>query len=177
MSRVAKSPVLIPKGVSVTLQGQHLKVTGKQGNLEHQIHQQVEVSMNEDVLTFTAREPLQAAVALAGTTRALVYNMVQGVAQGFQKKLVLVGVGYRAQVQGAMLNLTLGYSHPINFAIPEGITIEAQSPTEMTIKGSNKQLVGQVAANIRAFRPPEPYKGKGVRYANEIIILKEAKKK
>lgn len=177
MSRVAKSPVLIPNGVEITLQGQHLQVKGKQGSLEHLIHQQVEVKITDKVLTFIPREPLQAAVALAGTTRALVHNMVQGVAQGFQKKLVLVGVGYRAQVQGAMLNLTLGYSHPINFAIPTGITIESQSPTEMTIKGSNKQLVGQVAANIRAFRPPEPYKGKGVRYADETILLKEAKKK
>ncbi|OQW95576.1 MAG: 50S ribosomal protein L6 [Beggiatoa sp. IS2] len=177
MSRVAKSPVLIPNGVEITLQGQHLQVKGKQGSLEHLIHQQVEVKITDRVLTFIPREPLQAAVALAGTTRALVHNMVQGVAQGFQKKLVLVGVGYRAQVQGAMLNLTLGYSHPINFAIPAGITIESQSPTEMTIKGSNKQLVGQVAANIRAFRPPEPYKGKGVRYADETILLKEAKKK
>jgi large subunit ribosomal protein L6 len=177
MSRVAKSPVLVPNGVEITLQGQHLQVKGKQGSLEHLIHQQVEVKITDKVLTFIPREPLQAAVALAGTTRALVHNMVQGVTQGFQKKLVLVGVGYRAQVQGTMLNLTLGYSHPINFAIPTGITIESQSPTEMTIKGSNKQLVGQVAANIRAFRPPEPYKGKGVRYADETILLKEAKKK
>jgi large subunit ribosomal protein L6 len=177
MSRVAKSSVPIPKEVEVTLQGQHLTVSGKQGSLEHLIHPQVEVKMTDKVLTFIPREPLQAAIALAGTTRALVYNMVQGTAQGFQKKLVLVGVGYRAQLQGTQLNLTLGYSHPINFVIPKGVTIEVHSPTEVTVKGSDKQLVGQVAANIRAFRPPEPYKGKGIRYANETILLKEAKKK
>jgi len=177
MSRVAKSPVNLPSGVEVTIKGQDITVKGSKGSLNHTVHSQVEVQLNDNVLTFVPRTNAKQAIALAGTTRALVNNMVVGTAQGFEKKLNLVGVGYRAQVQGKVVNLTLGFSHPVAFNIPEGITIEAPSQTELVIKGFDKQLVGQVAANIRAYRSPEPYKGKGVRYADEVIVLKEAKKK
>lgn len=177
MSRVAKSPVNLPSGVEVTINGQNITVKGSKGTLNHTVHSQVEVQVNDNVLTVAPRTSAKQAVALAGTTRALVNNMVVGTAQGFEKKLNLVGVGYRAQVQGKVLNLTLGFSHPVAFDIPEGITIEAPSQTELVVKGFDKQLVGQVAANIRAYREPEPYKGKGVRYADEVIVLKEAKKK
>lgn len=177
MSRVAKSPVNLPSGVEVTINGQNITVKGSKGTLNHTVHSQVEVQVNDNVLTVVPRTSAKQAVALAGTTRALVNNMVVGTAQGFEKKLNLVGVGYRAQVQGKVLNLTLGFSHPVAFDIPEGITIEAPSQTELVVKGFDKQLVGQVAANIRAYREPEPYKGKGVRYADEVIVLKEAKKK
>lgn len=177
MSRIAKSPIPLPKGVEVSLQGQAIKIKGKKGSLEHVIHQNVHVELTDNVLTFAPQTKSRTGNALAGTTRSLVNNMVQGVAQGFEKKLALVGVGYRAQVQGKMLNLTLGFSHPVNFEIPEGISIETPSQTDLVVKGIDKQKVGQVAANIRAFRPPEPYKGKGVKYSDEVIVMKEAKKK
>lgn len=177
MSRVANNPIELPSGVEVTLAGQAVKVKGPKGEMNHVIHDLVEMKQEDKVLSFAPRNEEQSANALAGTTRALVNNMVTGVSQGFEKKLTLIGVGYRAQAQGKKLNLSLGFSHPIDFEVPEGITIETPSQTEVVVKGIDKQQVGQVAANIRAFRPPEPYKGKGVRYADEHVIRKEAKKK
>ncbi len=177
MSRVAKSPVAIPGGVEVKLNGQQIAVKGAKGQLELSVHQNVEVSQEENILTFAPRDGAKHSRALAGTTRALINNMVLGVSKGFEKKLQLVGVGYRAQAKGKTLNLTLGFSHPVNYALPEGVTAETPSQTEILIKGIDKQLVGQVAAEIREFRRPEPYKGKGVRYADEHVRRKEAKKK
>lgn len=177
MSRIAKNPITLPQGVEVGLQTQSFQVKGAKGSLEHCIPKLVEVGLTDNTLTFTPRNQSAQADALAGTTRAIIYNLVQGVTKGFEKKLVLVGVGYRAQVQGNMLNLSLGFSHPLNFNIPSGITIESPSQTEIVVKGIDKQKVGQVAAKIRSFRPPEPYKGKGIKYSNEVIIMKEAKKK
>lgn len=177
MSRVAKKPIELPKGVEVKIDGQNISVKGPKGLMEFSVHNDVEGQINDNVVTFQAKNELQAAVALAGTTRAVVNNMVVGVSEGFERKLELVGVGYRAQAQGQTLNLTLGFSHPVAFESPEGITIETPSQTEILIKGIDRQLVGQVAANIRAYRPPEPYKGKGVRYSGEHVVRKEAKKK
>lgn len=177
MSRVAKNPIQIPAGVEVTLSGQSVKVKSSKGELIHETHASVEVTQQDSVLTFAARDTAASSNALAGTTRAVVNNMVAGVSAGFEKKLTLIGVGYRAQAQGKTLNLSLGFSHPVEYVVPEGITIETPSQTEVIVKGIDKQLVGQVAANIRAYRPPEPYKGKGVRYSDEHVIRKEAKKK
>lgn len=177
MSRVAKNPVVLPTGVDVTISGQTISVKGAKGSLHFQIHPAVQVEQDGQVVSLSAREGQPNASALAGTTRALISNMVRGVSKGFEKKLQLVGVGYRAQIQGKNLNLTLGFSHPVSYPVPEGVTIEAPSQTEIIIKGIDKQKVGQVAANIRAYRPPEPYKGKGVKYADEQIVRKEAKKK
>lgn len=177
MSRVAKKPVQLPSGVEVKIDGQTVTVKGSKGALEHRIHNSVDVKQEDNVLTFAPRDGSKAAMALAGTTRALLNNMVVGVSSGFEKKLELVGVGYRAQAQGKSLNLTLGFSHPVNYEVPEGVTVETPSQTEVVVKGTDKQVVGQVAAEIRAYRPPEPYKGKGVKYADEIIMRKEAKKK
>jgi len=177
MSRVANNPVQIPAGVEVTLSGQSVKVKGSKGEMTHEIHNAVEVNQADSALTFAARDAEQSSNALAGTTRALLNNMVTGVSQGFEKKLTLVGVGYRAQAQGKTLNLSLGFSHPVDFAVPEGVTIETPSQTEIVVQGIDKQKVGQVAANIRAYRPPDPYKVKGVRYSDEHVIRKEAKKK
>jgi large subunit ribosomal protein L6 len=177
MSRVANKPVPVPSAVEITENGQQLSIKGPKGTLEHQVHDLVEVSRDDGVLIFKPRDSSKAANALAGTTRAVINNLVVGVSEGFEKKLELVGVGYRAQAKGKVLNLSLGFSHPVDYAIPEGITAETPSQTEIVITGSDKQRVGQVAAEIRAFRPPEPYKGKGVRYAGEHIVRKEAKKK
>ncbi|MGD8429448.1 MAG: 50S ribosomal protein L6 [Ectothiorhodospiraceae bacterium] len=177
MSRVAKSPVKIPSGVEVTVDGRQVKVKGAKGELSHTVHDWVDVTQEGEQLQCAANKERQEAVALAGTTRALLNNMVVGVSDGFERRLQLVGVGYRAQSQGKNLNLTLGFSHPVDFAVPEGITIETPSNTEVVVKGVDKQLVGQVAAKIRGYRPPEPYKGKGVRYADERVVMKEAKKK
>jgi len=177
MSRVAKNPVNLPKGVEVKVDGQKVAVKGGKGSLEHEVHELVAVSLEEGVMSVKPHDDSQNAWALAGTTRALLNNMVTGVADGFERKLQLLGVGYRAQAQGKVLNLTLGFSHPVAYELPEGITVETPSQTEIVIKGIDKQLVGQVAANVRAFRPPEPYKGKGVRYADEQVRRKEAKKK
>ncbi len=154
-----------------------LTVKGPKGTLEHKIHDLVEMKREDTELNFGARDGSSQASALAGTTRSIVSNMVVGVNEGFEKKLELIGVGYRAQSKGKVLNLTLGFSHPIDYELPEGVTADTPSQTEIVVKGSDKQRVGQVAAEIRAFRPPEPYKGKGVRYADEIVIRKEAKKK
>jgi large subunit ribosomal protein L6 len=176
MSRIAKAPIAVPAGVEVTLAGQEIKVKGKNGELTRVVNDAVEVALNDNVIT-TAPRDVANAWAQAGTARALINNMIQGVNEGFEKKLQLVGVGYRAAVKGKVVDLTLGFSHPVNFEIPEGITIEAPSQTELVVKGADKQLVGQTAANIRAYREPEPYKGKGVRYADEHVRRKEAKKK
>jgi len=177
MSRVAKSPVQIPAGVEVKLDGQQVSVKGSKGALLLDVHTSVEVKQEGTELTFGTKEGSKQAHALAGTTRALVNNMVVGVTQGFEKKLELIGVGYRAQAQGKAVNLTLGFSHPVVYDLPEGVAAETPSQTEIMIRGIDKQRVGQVAAEIRSIRPPEPYKGKGVRYGGEQVRVKEAKKK
>jgi large subunit ribosomal protein L6 len=174
MSRVAKNPISLPSGVDLNISGSQVSVKGPKGNLEMVLHPSI--SLNENNGEYMVRCDTKGDVAMAGTFRALVNNMVTGVSEGFQKKLQLVGVGYRAQLQGSKLNIALGFSHPIEFNTPEGITIETPSQTEIIISGCDKQKVGQVAAEIRAFRPPEPYKGKGVRYADEHVVRKEAKK-
>jgi len=177
MSRVANNPVSLPSGVEVKLDGQALAVKGGKGSLELAVHSLVEVQLGDGVLTFAARNSSKESRAMSGTIRSLVSNMVTGVNEGFEKKLQLNGVGYRAKATGNTLNLTLGFSHPVDYDLPEGIVAETPSQTEIVIKGIDKQAVGQVAAEIRAFRPPEPYKGKGVRYADEHVRRKEAKKK
>jgi large subunit ribosomal protein L6 len=177
MSRIANMPVPVPASVEIAENGQMLTVKGPKGTLEHRIHDLVEVKREDAGLNFGARSDTTQAKALAGTTRSIVNNMVVGVSDGFEKKLELIGVGYRAQAKGKVLNLTLGFSHPIDYELPDGVTAETPSQTEIVVKGNDKQQVGQVAAEIRAFRPPEPYKGKGVRYADEVVIRKEAKKK
>ena len=177
MSRIANNPVSIPKGVEITLSGQEVSVKGSKGNLTVTLHDLVGISQEEVRLQLKAVEVSKKSVALAGTFRSLVNNMVVGVSGGFQKELQLQGVGYRAQAQGKKLNLSLGFSHPVVYEVPEGIEIETPTQTQVIVKGIDKQLVGQVSAEIRAFRPPEPYKGKGVRYADEYVKRKEAKKK
>ncbi|WP_194757266.1 50S ribosomal protein L6 [Aliidiomarina indica] len=177
MSRVAKAPVAIPAGVEVTLNGQEVTVKGAKGALTRVFNDAVEIVSADQELRTTPREGVANAVAQAGTARALLNNMVIGVTQGFERKLNLVGVGYRAQAQGSKLNLSLGFSHPVEYAVPTGVTVETPTQTEVVVKGADKQLVGQVAANIRAYRKPEPYKGKGVRYSDEQVRRKEAKKK
>ncbi len=177
MSRVAKAPVDLVSGVEVTIAGQEVTVKGSKGTLNRTFNDAVEIAQEENQLKTLPREGFADGWAQAGTARAILNAMVQGVSQGFEKKLQLNGVGYRAQAQGAKLNLTLGFSHPVVYEMPEGITVETPSQTEIVVKGADKQKVGQVAANIRAYRPPEPYKGKGVRYADEIVRRKEAKKK
>jgi len=177
MSRVAKKPIELPKGVEINVSGQVVKIKGPKGSFDYELHETCTVDVNDNVLTVVADNPEQTGYAMAGTMRALLSNMVVGVSDGYEKKLELVGVGYRAQAQGNKLNLTLGFSHPVVYDVPEGITVETPSQTEILVKGSDKQKVGQVAADIRAYRPPEPYKGKGVKYADERIIRKEAKKK
>ncbi len=176
MSRIANNPVAIPSGVDVNIAGSLITIKGGKGELSHDVHPLVKVEQEDSVLKTTVNNNSKTANALSGTTRALIQNIMTGVTEGFERKLEIVGVGYRAAVSGKVLNLTLGFSHPVKFAIPEGITIETPSQTEVVIKGIDKQQVGQVAANIRAYRPPEPYKGKGVRYSDERIIRKEAKK-
>ena len=177
MSRIANNPVSIPKGVEITLKGQEVTVKGSKGDLTMTLHDLVGISQVEDRLQLKAVEVSKTSVALAGTSRSLVSNMVTGVSSGFQKELQLQGVGYRAQAQGKKLNLSLGFSHPVVYEVPEGIDIETPTQTQVIVKGIDKQLVGQVSADIRAFRPPEPYKGKGVRYVDEYVKRKEAKKK
>lgn len=177
MSRVAKAPVAVPAGVQVTLNGQLLTVKGKNGELSREIHNAVEVKYEADTLTFAPKAGIVNADAQAGTGRALVNAMVIGVTEGFTKKLQLVGVGYRAQMKGNTVALSLGFSHPVEHELPAGVTGECPSQTEIILKSADKQLIGQVAADIRAYRKPEPYKGKGVRYADEVVRTKEAKKK
>ena len=178
MSRVANNPVVLPSGVEVKFNGKDVEVNGTKGTLHHSIHPSVEVTQDdENRLRFTPVNGAKQSRALAGTTRALLNNMVIGVSSGFERKLQINGVGYRAQAQGDTVNLTLGFSHPVHYQLPEGVSAETPSPTELVLKGIDKQRVGQAAADIRAFRPPEPYKGKGVRYADEAVRRKEAKKK
>jgi|TARA_B110000977_G_scaffold96179_1_gene126894 large subunit ribosomal protein L6 len=177
MSRVANSPIELPKGVEVTLSEAEISIKGSKGTLAMPINAKVEIKHEDNVLRFAARSGDQFSRAMSGTTRSLVNNMVTGVSQGFEKKLELVGVGYRAQVQGSNINLTLGFSHPVVYALPAGVTAETPSQTEVLLKSSDKQKLGQAAAEIRAFRPPEPYKGKGVRITGEYVRRKEAKKK
>lgn len=177
MSRVAKAPITVPAGVTITLNGQDLVVKGKNGELTIDVNPAVEVVVDGNVIRTNPRDGFENADAQAGTARALINNLVTGVTEGFSRKLELVGVGYRAKAEGKVLNLSLGFSHPVVFEVPNGITVETPSQTEVLVKGADKQQVGQVAANIRAYRKPEPYKGKGVRYANENVRRKEAKKK
>ncbi|MBT8069653.1 MAG: 50S ribosomal protein L6 [Gammaproteobacteria bacterium] len=174
MSRVAKNPIKVPSGVDINISGSVMNVKGPKGNLELNIHPSISFDVNDG--EYVVKPESDKDLAMAGTFRALVNNMVVGVSTGFQKKLQLVGVGYRAQLQGKKLNLSLGFSHPIDYSAPEGISIETPSQTEIVISGCDKQMVGQVAAEIRSYRPPEPYKGKGVRYADERVVRKEAKK-
>ncbi len=174
MSRIAKAPITIPAGVDVNINGQQVMVKGPKGTMELNLHPSVGIIMEDSVLRFAAND--KGGNAMAGTMRSLVNNIVTGVTNGFEKKLKLVGVGYRAAAQGNKLNLQLGFSHPVEYQIPEGIKIETPSQTEIVVSGSDKQKVGQVSAEIRAYRPPEPYKGKGVRYADEYVARKEAKK-
>ena len=177
MSRIAKEPVELPKGVEVRQDGNVVTFKGSKGQLSMELNSEVELKQEDGVLSVAPRSGSRFAMSVTGTMRSLLANMAHGVTEGFEKKLELVGVGYRAQAQGKNLNLQLGFSHPVVYAAPEGIDIETPSQTEVVIKGTDKQKVGQVAAEIRRFRPPEPYKGKGVRYANERVVLKEAKKK
>jgi len=177
MSRVAKSPIAIPDSVEVTVNGRSVTVKGKNATLHHELHESVAVTTDDNALVFSINKGVSGGWAQAGTARSILNNMVLGVSKGFEKRLLLNGVGYRAQAKGKVLNLTLGFSHPVEHAIPEGISVETPSQTEIVLKGADKQLVGQVASDIRAYRPPEPYKGKGVRYADEHVRRKEAKKK
>ena len=177
MSRIGKEPVALPQGVEFRQDGTVVTIKGGKGALSMELNPEVELKQQDGTLKVGTRSGSRFAVAMAGTTRALLANMVAGVTNGFERKLELVGVGYRAQAQGSKLNLTLGFSHPVVYQVPEGISVETPSQTEIVIRGYDKQKVGQVAAEIRGFRPPEPYKGKGVRYANERVVIKEAKKK
>ncbi|MES9940913.1 MAG: 50S ribosomal protein L6 [Candidatus Thiodiazotropha sp. 6PLUC2] len=177
MSRVAKSPIALPSGITVKMGDQSISVKGPKGEMALNLHPDIAIKEEDNNLNVAPKSEAKSAWAMAGTFRALVNNMVTGVSQGFEKKLQLVGVGYRAQAGGKSLNLNLGFSHPIDYPVPEGISIATPSATEIVVSGSDKQRVGQVAAEIRAYRPPEPYKGKGVRYADEHVVRKEAKKK
>ncbi len=177
MSRIAKNPVVVPTGVEVTLTDGHIRIKGPVGELQQRLSPDVKVTFEDGKLRVAAAAPTRQAHAMSGTTRALLANMVDGVSKGFEKRLTLVGVGYRAQAQGNKLSLSLGFSHPIEHIMPDGIKVETPSQTEIIIRGADKQRVGQVAADVRAYRPPEPYKGKGIRYADENVVLKETKKK
>jgi large subunit ribosomal protein L6 len=177
MSRIAKNPVVVPSGVEVTLGANEISVKGPLGTLKQAMNGDVKVEREGDKLLCKAASGSRHANAMSGTVRALLANMVQGVTKGYERKLTLVGVGYRAQTAGDTLNLTLGFSHPVAHKMPKGVKVETPSQTEIVLKGSDKQQIGQVAAEIRAYRAPEPYKGKGVRYADEVVVLKETKKK
>lgn len=177
MSRVAKNPVTVPAGVEVKFGTDKVMVKGKNGELSFPLTTDVAIELNGSQLIFVATNESKHANAMSGTARALVANMVKGVSEGFEKKLQLIGVGYRAQAQGKTLNLSLGFSHPIVYEMPEGVSVQTPTQTEVLLTGADKQVVGQVAAEIRAFRPPEPYKGKGVRYVGEVVVMKETKKK
>ena len=181
MSRIAKSPITIPDGVEVSQSEEVLTVKGKLGEITMNVHSSVTIKNTDNVLTFlpteTSKEEENSVWAQAGTARANTFNLIKGVTEGWEKKLTLIGVGYRAQARGKVLSLTLGFSHPVNYDLPEGVSVETPSQTEVVVKGIDKQKVGQAAAEIRAFRPPEPYKGKGVRYTDEQVVRKDAKKK
>jgi large subunit ribosomal protein L6 len=176
MSRIANNPVVIPEKVEVNITEDFISVKGPLGELTQSLKGDVDLKKEETLIKFSARKNTKHSKAMSGTLRALVNNMVKGVDVGFEKKLELIGVGYKAQVQGNKINLELGFSHPVNHDLPEGVTAQTPSPTEIVLKSSNKQVVGQVASEIRAYRPPEPYKGKGVRYSDEYVAIKEAKK-
>ena len=177
MSRIASVPISVPPGVDVSIDGQCVRIRGPKGELDMSVHSWVEVSREDGELRCRAREPVAKKVAMAGTTRSLLNNMVTGVNSGFERRLQLVGIGYRAQMQGTTLNLSLGFSHPVDLESPEGISIRTPTQTEILVSGIDKQKVGQTAAVIRDFRPPEPYKGKGIRYSDENVVRKEGKKK
>lgn len=177
MSRVAKYPVSIPAGVEVNVDAQQIVVKGPLGTLSHALTGDVVIKNEGGKVTFAAANDSLQSKAMSGTMRALVNNFVTGVSKGFERKLTLVGVGYRAQSQGDAINLSLGFSHPVSYKLPKGVKAETPTQTEIILKGADKQQVGQVAAEIRAYRPPEPYKGKGVRYADEVVVIKETKKK
>jgi len=176
MSRIAKNPLVIPSGVEIKLDGQLISIKGGNGEFKYTVHKDVEIVEEDGSFKFSSKAGKQG-LAMAGTMRAVIGNLVTGVTDGFEKRLTIIGVGYRAKASGNKVDLSLGFSHPVIYEVPKGITVETPSNTEIVIKGADKQLVGQVAANIRAFRPPEPYKGKGVRYSDEYVIRKEAKKK
>ena len=177
MSRIAKMPIELPSGVEAKINGQDMNIKGSKGAFDYKIHDSVVIAQDGNTLIVKPKsEKDKQGWAMAGTMRAVTHNMVTGVSTGFEKKLELVGVGYRAQAQGSKLNLTLGFSHPVVHDIPQGVTVETPSQTEIILRGIDKQIIGQTAAEIRAYRPPEPYKGKGVKYADERIIRKEAKK-
>lgn len=177
MSRVAKAPVTVPNGVTVTQNGRQVEVKGTKGTLSFTLHALVELKQEEGTLQIAPKQESKDAWMQAGTARAVLNNLVKGVSDGFERKLQLVGVGYKAAVKGEVVHLNLGFSHPIDYALPSGVTAETPTATEIVLKSANKQLLGQVAAEIRAYRSPEPYKGKGVRYSDEVILRKEAKKK
>jgi large subunit ribosomal protein L6 len=177
MSRIAKAPIIIPNNVDVTLKDSHMIVKGSKGQMSLGIQSCIDVDVSDNTIRVKWNKAIKNSSAQAGTVRARLNNMVEGVTKGFEKKLTLVGVGYRAQISGKSLNLSLGFSHPVVYLMPEGITIESPSQTEVVVKGIDKQKVGQVAAEIRAYRPPEPYKGKGIRYTDEYVARKAAKKK
>lgn len=177
MSRIANAPINVPTGVDVKVDQSNVVVKGKGGEMSFNLHEGVQIEIDGNIIKVKWDDAVKNSRAQAGTARACINNMVTGVSSGFEKKLTLIGVGYRAQVQGKKITLSLGFSNPVEYIAPEGITIEAPSQTELVVKGSDKQQVGQVAAEIRSFRPPEPYKGKGVRYADEYVARKEAKKK
>jgi len=177
MSRIAKEPVELPSGVEFSQSGSVVTMKGSKGTLTLELNSEVELTQEDNALTVRPRSGSRFSTAVAGTMRSLLANMAKGVNEGFERKLELVGVGYRAQAQGSTLNMTLGFSHPIVHEVPEGVTVETPSQTEIFVRGADKQKVGQVAAEIRNYRPPEPYKGKGVRYADERVLIKEAKKK
>lgn len=177
MSRVAKAPVTVPNGVTVTQNGRQVEVKGSKGTLSFNLHALVELKQEEGKLQVIPVKESKDAWMQAGTARAVLNNLVKGVSEGFERKLQLIGVGYKAAVQGNVVNLNLGYSHPIHYTLPEGVTAETPTQTEIVLKSADKQKLGQVAANIRSYRAPEPYKGKGVRYSDEVVLRKEAKKK
>lgn len=177
MSRIAKAPIPVASGLDIKIDGQSVTVKGKKGTLSFQVRPEIEVAQNDGEIVVKPRKEDKAGWMHAGTTRAVLNNMVVGCGEGFEKKLSLIGVGYRAQAKGNVLNLSLGFSHPVDYTVPEGISIETPSQTEIVVSGADKQKVGQVAAEIRSYRPPEPYKGKGVRYVDEYVLRKEAKKK
>ena len=176
MSRIANNPITIPSGVEVNISGDIVTIKGSKGELTHNIHPLIKLEQSDDVIKTLVKNNSKFAKALSGTTRALIQNIITGVSEGFERKLEITGVGYRAAVSGKALNLTLGFSHPVKYQLPEEVQVETPSQTEVVLKSHNKQILGQAAAEIRAFRPPEPYKGKGVRYSDENVRRKEAKK-
>ena len=177
MSRVAKAPVTVPNGVTVTQNGRQVEVKGSKGTLSFNLHALVELKQEDGILAIAPKAESKDAWMQAGTARAVLNNLVKGVNEGFERKLQLIGVGYKAAVKGTVVNLNLGFSHPIDYSLPEGVTAETPTATEIILKSADKAKLGQVAAEIRGYRPPEPYKGKGVRYSDEVVLRKEAKKK